>query len=187
MAPEALDSLDKPDLIALVLKLAEQNRILTEQVATLTARVAALEARLKIPPKTPDNSSLPPSKGEKANLPQAPKKRRKGRPGVARALCPTPDHAREVYAASCAGCGGNLTPADQPNVHAYDHTDLPPIKPAPPACICTAAPAPAVASVSPPRRLPACPWAAHSAPASWRWWSIRTSARWSASAVWWKC
>ena len=50
MTPEALDSLDKPELIALTL--AEQNRILTEQVATLTARVAALEARLMIPPKT---------------------------------------------------------------------------------------------------------------------------------------
>ena len=75
MTPEALDSLDKPELIALVLTLAEQNRILTEQVATLTARVAALEARLMIPPKTPGNSSLPPSKGEKANLPETPKNR----------------------------------------------------------------------------------------------------------------
>ena len=129
MSPEALDSLDKPDLIALVLKLAEQNRILTEQVATLTARVASLEARLMIPPKTPGNSSLPPSKGAKANLPETPKKRRKGRPGVARALCPNPDRVREVYATSCTGCGGNLTPADQPDVHAYDHTDLPPIAP----------------------------------------------------------
>jgi transposase len=129
MTPEAFDSLDKPELIALVLTLIEQNRILTEQVATLTTRVAELEARLTIPPKTPGNSSLPPSKGEKANLPETPKKRRKGRPGVTRALCPNPDHVREVYAASCTGCGGNLTPADQSNVHAYDHTDLPPIKP----------------------------------------------------------
>jgi transposase len=33
---------------------------LMAQVATLTARVAELEARLGVPPKTPDNSSLPP-------------------------------------------------------------------------------------------------------------------------------
>jgi len=31
--------------------------------------VADLEARLGQPPKTPDNSSLPPSRGAKPNLP----------------------------------------------------------------------------------------------------------------------
>ena len=36
---------------------------LMAQVAALTARVAELEAKLGVPPKTPDNSSLPPSKG----------------------------------------------------------------------------------------------------------------------------
>ena len=35
------------------------------QVQALTARVAGLEARLGVPPKTPDNSSLPPSQGKK--------------------------------------------------------------------------------------------------------------------------
>ena len=35
------------------------------QVQSLTARVAALEARLGEPGKTPDNSSLPPSRGQK--------------------------------------------------------------------------------------------------------------------------
>ena len=40
------------------------------QVQTLTARVAALEARLSQPAKTPGNSSLPPSKGHKANRPE---------------------------------------------------------------------------------------------------------------------
>ena len=40
------------------------------QVQALTARVAALEAKLGMPPKTPDISSLPPSKGQKANWPE---------------------------------------------------------------------------------------------------------------------
>ena len=39
---------------------------LMAQVASLTARVAELEAKLGLPPKTPDNSSVPPSKGQKA-------------------------------------------------------------------------------------------------------------------------
>ena len=37
------------------------------QVQALMARVAALEAKLGLPPKTPDNSSLPPSQGKKPN------------------------------------------------------------------------------------------------------------------------
>jgi transposase len=40
------------------------------QVQALTARVAALEARLNEPPKTPGNSSLPPSKAQKPNQPE---------------------------------------------------------------------------------------------------------------------
>ena len=36
------------------------------QVQLLTARVAELEAKLGVPPKTPDNSSVPPSKGAQA-------------------------------------------------------------------------------------------------------------------------
>jgi hypothetical protein len=40
------------------------------RVQALTARVAELEARLNEPTKTPGNSSLPPSKGHKANRPE---------------------------------------------------------------------------------------------------------------------
>ena len=76
MNREALLSLSKDDLIALVLALA--------------ARVAVLEAKLAAPAKTPDNSSLPPSKGQKPNLPDRRKKGRHGRPGVARAWPNTP-------------------------------------------------------------------------------------------------
>ena len=59
---------------------------LLAQVKALNARIAELESKRGGPPKTPDNSSLPPSRGQKANaeLP-AVKRRRKGRPGVAQA------------------------------------------------------------------------------------------------------
>jgi len=40
-----------------------QVQALTAQVQTLVARVAELKVKLGTPPKTPDNSSLPPSKG----------------------------------------------------------------------------------------------------------------------------
>jgi len=37
------------------------------QIASLVERISELEARLGGPPKTPDNSSIPPSKGQKPN------------------------------------------------------------------------------------------------------------------------
>src|SRR6516164_5075597 len=40
---------------------------LLAQVKALSARIAELEAKRGGPPKTPDNSSLPPSRGQKAN------------------------------------------------------------------------------------------------------------------------
>jgi transposase len=43
-------------------------RALFDRLAAAERRIAALEARLGEPPKTPDNSSLPPSKGQKPNL-----------------------------------------------------------------------------------------------------------------------
>jgi transposase len=137
MAPETLDSVDADSLKPVVLQLLAriddllaQNKVLLDQNKSLLARIAELEAKLGQPPKTPTNSSLPPSRGQKGNVAASSRenKGRKGRPGVARALCPNPDRTREVYAEKCA-CGASLKPADQPDVFAYDHIDLPPIKP----------------------------------------------------------
>ena len=128
MTRAALLALSKADLVALVL--AQQARIeaLTAQVAALTEQVAALQARLNVPPKTPDNSSTPPSQGEKPNRPDRPGKRRRGRPGVARALAEHPDHVIAATLAACPHCAHPLGPADQAAIHAYDHVDLPPIR-----------------------------------------------------------
>ena len=55
-----------PDLSSLMP--AEKDALiqaLWAQVQALTARVAELEAKLGVPPKTPDNSSMPPSQGER--------------------------------------------------------------------------------------------------------------------------
>jgi len=50
---------------ALILAQAEQRTVQAAQITALQAQIAALEAKLGQPPKTPDNSSLPPSTGEK--------------------------------------------------------------------------------------------------------------------------
>jgi len=60
-----LSRLTQDEKNALILALWGQVQALTAQVQTLVARVAELEAKLGEPPKTPDNSSLPPSKGKK--------------------------------------------------------------------------------------------------------------------------
>ena len=52
---------------AFIVALLAQVQAQAEQIAVLAARVAELEAKLTLPPKTPDNSSTPPSKGQKAN------------------------------------------------------------------------------------------------------------------------
>ena len=121
----------------MVLRIVTQNASLLGRIdellgviSKLNTRIAELEAKLGVPPRTPDNSSLPPSAAKKANGVDASgeKKRRKGRPGVARALAEKPDVTRDVYAERC-GCGATLLQADQELAHAYDHVDIPPIRP----------------------------------------------------------
>jgi len=129
MTRDALLALSKEDLVALVLAQQAQIEALTAQVAALTAEVAALQARLKVPPKTPDNSSKPPSQGEKPNHPDRPRKCRRGRAGVARALAEHPDHVIEATLAACPHCAHPLGPAEPTSIHAYDHVELPPIRP----------------------------------------------------------
>jgi transposase len=129
MPPEGIDSLDADSLKRLVLSLLAKIDDLVEQNKALLARIAELEGRAGKPPKTPTNSSLPPSSGQKPNVADAAaKRRRKGRPGAARELCANPDATRDIYAERCA-CGAKLGAADQVLARAYDHVELPPIKP----------------------------------------------------------
>src|SRR6516225_1717970 len=126
MYQEELANLSRDELIALVLRQAGQIEAQAEQIAELTRRTAELEGGLG-PPKTPDNSSVPPSQGRKANRAERrAAKKRKGRPGVFRALAANPDRIVESLAEHCPHCAHPLSPADQPGVHAYDHIELPP-------------------------------------------------------------
>ena len=97
----ALLSLSHGDLIALVQAQQAQIQAQAQQISVLTARIVELEGRLAAPAKTPDNSSIPPSKGQKSNLPDRPKKPRGGHPGVARALAEHPDRIIEATLAAC--------------------------------------------------------------------------------------
>ncbi len=122
MDRDALLALSKDNLVEIILAQAAQ-------ISALLKRVAELEARLNAPPKTPHNSSTPPSKGHKPNQPGRPGKPRRGRPGMARTLEPNPDRTIQATLDACPHCRHALGAADQPGIHAYDHVDLPPIKP----------------------------------------------------------
>ena len=119
---------------ALILGLWAQVQGLTAQAQRLTARVAELEAQHGVPPKTPDNSSLPPSAGKKASRSDNPKRARPrqgslGRTGGGRALVETPDETVVARPVRCAHCQAVLDAADQKLAARYDKVDLPLVRP----------------------------------------------------------
>ena len=100
-------------------------------ILALLERVAALEAKLGEPPKTPDNSSVPPSRGQKTTRPpqqKRPRRKRNG-PGATRPLADAPDRVIDCYARGCLHCGATVGSEGQTVRHAFDHIDLPPIRP----------------------------------------------------------
>lgn len=104
------------------------------QVQALTARVAALEARLGTPAKTADNSSVPPSKGQKPNRPEktkrpGPRKGSLGRDGGGRALTADPDEVVIARPTRCQHCRAAFTEAEQTLDARYDKIDLPKVRP----------------------------------------------------------
>src|SRR4030095_10015371 len=103
------------------------------QVQLLTARVAELEAKLGVPPKTPDNSSVPPSKGQKPNRGKARRSVRRqgslGRTGGGRALAANPDEVVTAKPVRCAHCQAVLGEAEQMLHGRYDKIDLPNVAP----------------------------------------------------------
>lgn len=104
-----------------------------ETIALLTRRIAELEARLGLPPKTPDNSSTPPSHGRKASGGPAsdcgPKAKGKPHRGAHRSLHPDPTARRDILAAACPHCGADVSQIPQSPGAAYDHIEMPAIKP----------------------------------------------------------
>ena len=120
------DLADKDALIAaLMARLEEQ----AQRIAKLTARVAELETKLGAPPKGPDNSSVPPSRGHKASGCGKAKAKRRPHRGAHRPLHPNPTRRCDVTAEVCQACGTDVSGAAQAVVEIYERIEIPKIEP----------------------------------------------------------
>lgn len=118
---------------ALILALLARLAAADERIGAQEARIAALEARLADltrPAKTPDNSSQPPSRGQKPNRTDgADRPPRKSRPGVGRMLHPSPDRTIDQRLTACPKCEAVFPEAAQTPQQVYDRIELPPVRP----------------------------------------------------------
>jgi transposase len=120
-----LSHAEKDELIRSLLPLAGQLEAALARIAELEKQLAALER----PAKTPDNSSIAPSKAPKPDRPAGDKPPRKSRPGVGRTLEPNPDRIVEARLDACPHCAAAFPAERQTPQQVYDRIELPPIKP----------------------------------------------------------
>jgi len=120
-----LSHAEKDELIRSLLPLVGQLQAALARIAELEQRLARFER----PAKTPDNSSLPPSKGQKPDRGAGDKPPRKSRPGVGRTLHPNPDRVVDAMLTACPKCQAAFPEAAQAPQQVYERIELPPIKP----------------------------------------------------------
>jgi transposase len=116
-------------LLARVEEFAARVAALEAEGAELRAENAALRDKLKLPPKTPDNSSTPPSQGHKANGEGKAARKGKAHAGAHRPLHPNPTRRRDMLAERCGHCQADVSRVRQEAVHAYDRIEIPEITP----------------------------------------------------------
>lgn len=127
---ETLKALTSEEKDELILELFAQIEALTSQIRTLEARIEELETK-----KTSKNSSTPPSRDQKGNIPGkgtgGRREKSVGRTGHARNLHAEHevDETIESKLKNCQQCGGFLEEDDQKLVAEYDKIEIPPVRP----------------------------------------------------------
>src|SRR4029434_10118972 len=123
-----LELLSRGELIALVKELISAVHLLQARVAELEAEVA----QDREPTTNSRNSSQPPSRDQKANLPGRRRKRVGARPGHQRRireLVENPDRVIEAPVTQCARCRADLSAVEPRAVLWRQVTELPITRP----------------------------------------------------------
>jgi transposase len=134
MSDEDLAGLSPREVIALVRRLEARLQAVERELAAAQTRNAELEAELARrsgPPKTPQNSSTPPSKGWQRERPAGEGAKRGppfGHQGTSRQRA-APDWIVLCQPTHCAGCGADLAAAPQERVGTSQVVELPPVQP----------------------------------------------------------
>src|SRR3954464_7379547 len=134
MSDDELVGLSPRERIAVVRQLEARLPAVESELAGAHARIAELKADLGRrggPPKTPQNSSTPPSQGWKRNRPPPEGTKRGppfGHPGTSRERSP-PDGVVLCQPTQCVGCGADLAAAPQERVGTSQVVELPPVQP----------------------------------------------------------
>ncbi len=134
MSDEELAGLSPREVISLVRQLEVRLRAVATELAAAQARNAELEAELARrggPPKTPQNSSTPPSKDWKRDRPTGEGAKRGppfGHRGTSRRRA-VPDWVVLCQPSHCAACGQDLAAAPQERVGVSQVVELPPVQP----------------------------------------------------------
>ena len=117
-------------LLARVEELVARVAALEAEIVALRTDNAALRAKLKLPPKTPDNSSTPPSQGHKPSGGSIARPKGRAHSGAHRPLHPKPTARIAVTATCCGHCGADVSGHPQFVRETYDHIEVPAIVPA---------------------------------------------------------
>jgi transposase len=143
MVSSEAEAFAHPAVAARLAGMAAQIESLLGTVTGLEAEVVALRARLAVPPKTPENSSLPPAKGFKADRaarrraakaegePPAKRGPKPGHRGVSRSRVSSAavDVIVPCRPETCAHCGHGLPAAGGTVVRRKQVIELPPVRP----------------------------------------------------------
>ncbi|MBV9544990.1 MAG: IS66 family transposase [Chloroflexi bacterium] len=134
MSDDELRQLSPEQVVAHVRRLEDALHRRDRDLAEAQARIAELEAKLARrgePPKTPQNSSTPPSKGWKRDRPAGEGAKRGppfGHLGTSRRRA-APDWVVLCQPTHCAACGADLAFAPQERVGTSQVVELPPAQP----------------------------------------------------------
>jgi transposase len=112
-----------------VAALEAENAAVKAENAALKGENATLHETLSLPPKTPDNSSKPPSQGAKPQGVRQAKPKGKVHAGAHRPLHPNPTRRRDVFVDHCPRCQAAVTAVPQLPLQAYDRIEIPAITP----------------------------------------------------------